>query len=318
VLSNGGATVTPGETYDTAVLSYTVTNEGNAEQGYALDIVYNTGTNSELVMALEDPLTDDGTPDLGEYALYIDVNNDGLLDLGDTWYNPENTTSAFNLLPDTKYNVLVVAGILTDAAVDHTGSFTVVAQTLDAVTGAVIIQTLLPDIDTVDVVFLDDESDDSNYILTDAFLDGKHSDDGVMTVEDAVLAASKTVDVINQDAGSLGCFDIGGNTGPIPAADADLFAIPGACVEYTITVSNTGNAEATNVALSDDLPTGVTFAGIVRFDSAVTTNLSSADFYSGEGADVVPTEASGTVTATEATIAPTTGTVTLVIRAIVN
>ena len=321
VVSNGGDTVTPGETFATATLAYTVVNEGNvaAGQGYALDIVYNTENDvdfSAMVLAA-------GAPGLGEYALYIDQNNDGLWDALDTLYNTALSVNAFSLTPDQQANVLVVAGIPLNAIEGDTGSFTVVAQTLNPVAvgaaGTATTETLTPGILTIDTVFLDTISDDANYILTDLIEDGFHSDVGIMTVSDAGLTATKSVRVINDNATLLGC---GADTVDQSTTD-NLFAIVGACVEYTITVTQAGTADSNDVGLSDLLPGGVTFAGIITSSSSLT-NKTSVDFYSGETVaiegflDVAPANVGNLVTATEATFASGQAPLVLVIRAIVD
>jgi uncharacterized repeat protein (TIGR01451 family) len=312
VVSAGDATVTPGETFATAVLSYSVTNEGNlaAGQGYALDIAYDTGLTS-LFSAMT--LSADATPGLGEYALFIDVNNDDLLDVGDTFYVAGGGANAFDLLPDQKDNVLVVAGIPLDADGGDTGTFTVVAQTLNVGTAVATLEEAAPTVSGTDVVFLDTVSDDLAYVGNDLLEDGFHSDIGTMTVSDAALTASKSVVVINDDASGLGC---GADT-VAQSGLLDQFAIVGACVEYTITVVQAGTAISTDVLLTDALPAGVTFEGIISSSSALL-NRTSDDFYNSEAGDVAPANAGGTVTATEATFGVGQADLVLVIRASVN
>ena len=68
------------------------------------------------------------------------------------------------------------------------------------------------------------------------------------------VAASKTVRVVSEDPDfACGIFDA---TEP---EDAQA-AIPGACIEYTITVTNSG-AAARNVSITDTLPGQVTYVG---------------------------------------------------------
>jgi len=321
VTSNGDATVTPGQAYTTAVLSYTVTNEGNlaAGHGYALDIVYDTGTNSQITPM---ELSANDTPALGEYALYIDLNNDGLLDGGDTWYVAGGGTNAFDLVPDGTAKVLVVAGIPVATTAAYTGSYTVVAQTLDQGTTDVTAETTTPAILNVDTVFLDAESSDGAYTETDPLYNGIHSDVGVFTVSDTALSAEKTVRVINDGTGTPGC---GADDVAQSTVLAELGAVPGACVEYTITVTKPLGTASTNVTLTDALPAGVTFAGIISSSSLLSPKTSD-DFYGtepgdaepGEGLTATPSVAAGTVTATEATFEALDEELVLVIRATVD
>ncbi len=54
-------------------------------------------------------------------------------------------------------------------------------------------------------------------------------------------------------------FDLALNKSLAPGQSASVF--PGALVKYRLTVSNQGNVAATQIALSDSLPTGMTLAG---------------------------------------------------------
>lgn len=67
------------------------------------------------------------------------------------------------------------------------------------------------------------------------------------------IAASKTVRVVSEDP-DFAC----GNFDATEPEDAQA-AIPGACIEYTITVENTGGASARGVSISDALPSQVSF-----------------------------------------------------------
>jgi uncharacterized repeat protein (TIGR01451 family) len=68
---------------------------------------------------------------------------------------------------------------------------------------------------------------------------GTRLDKAAIQVTSANLEMIKTVTVLSD---------------PINGISADAKAIPGAVVEYTLTVSNKGSEEATNVVISDDVP----------------------------------------------------------------
>ena len=77
---------------------------------------------------------------------------------------------------------------------------------------------------------------------------------GFRIVEPAI-SASKGVRVVSADP-DFAC----GNFDADEPAEAQA-AIPGACIEYTITVTNNGGAAARGVSISDALPAQVTFVG---------------------------------------------------------
>jgi uncharacterized repeat protein (TIGR01451 family) len=89
--------------------------------------------------------------------------------------------------------------------------------------------------------------------VTDAF-GLSHTDTVTITLQGvAVLAAEKTVFVFSEDGS--GCDDFDATAPEEPALPA---AIPGACIEYVITITNSGPVAATNVGLVDELPETVT------------------------------------------------------------
>lgn len=90
--------------------------------------------------------------------------------------------------------------------------------------------------------------------VTDSF--GVQSTDEVTITLQAMadLVATKTARVFSEDG--TGC----GNLSASPPAEPTLpAAIPGACIEYTIRIENTGPVEATGIELTDNLPSEVTY-----------------------------------------------------------
>ena len=129
----------------------------------------------------------------------------------------------------------------------------------------------------------DNESGETNTINGNAqnvFLDGDgpndgandatDSDQGFVVVSSAPLTAVKYV--YAQSTGGSPC------TAPTtPVAQADVaneqFFVPGACVVYVIEADNTGGSNASGIAISDTLPTEVTYvaSGANGFGSATVT-----------------------------------------------
>jgi uncharacterized repeat protein (TIGR01451 family) len=90
--------------------------------------------------------------------------------------------------------------------------------------------------------------------VTDVF--GAQSSDEVSITLQAMadLVATKTARVFSQDG--TGCGNLAANSPPEPALPAP---IPGACIEYTISIENTGPVAATGIELTDNLPSEVTY-----------------------------------------------------------
>ena len=119
----------------------------------------------------------------------------------------------------------------------------------------------------------------------------------------ADLEAEKTVVMISTD---------GSGCSPAPAAgptadNTSAYATPNACVEYVIAVTNNGSVDATDVDISDALPSDVTYV-----------DATAVNFTGGTVA-----ESSGTVTLTGATLDAPSGAATdnvgyLIIRATIN
>lgn len=299
VTSTGVATATPGQL---DYFTFVVENQGNDTQGYALDVIYNAA-------GLTLTASTDSTIDVGEYGLFVDTNGNGIYDAGiDQFYSTVGDIIAFNLAADQQNAIFIVYYAGAGETDGDAATFELVATTLNEGTvgtaGTITTETATPSIDTTDIVFVDGQGSAST---TEVAGDGIHSAATVVTVSAADLTATKTVRVIDTVAAA--------NCGTDQAFVANSFAIPGACIEYTITVTNNGaSAVAQNVAITDVLPSAITFAGI--------HSSTSADFYNGENlgadaTDVAPAEAGGTVTATEATLGAGES-VQLVIRAVVN
>lgn len=218
--------VTPGSVNQ--VLTFTVTNTGNDTQDVLL---------STLDAAGHEPFGLTDTFSAGNVRIFVESNPvpDGY-DAGDT------ATYIDELAADGVRTVYIVSDISLAQVNGDVSSIDLVARV--AVGGGVGVQGAAiatddaanPDVaGSVQNVFADAAG--SN----DAATDGYHSAPGAYQVVTALLTITKT---------SLVVWD------PINLA-ANPKAIPGARVEYTVSVANTGSASATNVVVSDSLATEI-------------------------------------------------------------
>lgn len=250
VASNGTTAVAPGAQDQELVFS--LTNEGNDIHAYDLDFINDGGdqfsaTAVSLFYHVDDgdgvfePGADDGTPQA------YDTGNDRTPDLpadrvlwvvvqGDI---PPDLNDAneddITLLADT-----LIAGTSTPVTADTDGN---------SLTGSA--ENVLADAGGPAA------SDDPNG--------GDHSASSTFIVASADLTAVKSVSVFSEDG--AGCATIPGTP-----ATGDQYSVPGACVEYVITVQNSGGTDADNVVITDVLEPELSFV------AADTTGFTGGSF----------------------------------------
>ena len=201
---------------------FTVTNNGNDEQGYALSFT-------------EDPANpfDTETPvsALPELAYYIDTTGTAAYDdtIATTAYDPTNPNPP-ELMPDEVLWVVVTQDIAADAVDGETSDVVLLAQTLVPNMPAQLANYIETsdgsnDLGTVQNVLIDADGDDS----TDDPTDGAHSATASYIIASADVAGTKTVSTITDVLGSPNCALI---PGPFPRDGG--FNTPGACVELSL------------------------------------------------------------------------------------
>lgn len=253
--SEGLRTAAPGET--PVILPFFVRNLGNAQEGY---IVTASGTGTIEEGGLEFANT---APSPGEYALVLTESYDpGTFDLsGATYYTPGD--AAFNINPnlpvDEGYYVLIVANVPIEATNEQFDDFTVTVATATEPDGttARTQDTRDPDPMSVSIILADSVSISSR---TDAPIDdpdnGQAADETRLRIDAPDVTAEKALAVIDEGRSDYVC---GTSTGTAVVETPPAF-IPGACIEYTITISNASTAAvaATDISITDVLPNNVT------------------------------------------------------------
>ena len=225
----GGTTLTtPGSTG--ALTVFRVTNEGNTAQDYALSVTNLTSTDPTVH---GNPDTD---VDMSTFMVFVDSNDNDVYDAG-----TDTATTIASLAPDADIEVFVLADAPLGALTTDFANIRLTATTHDAGSGAASLTTETTGGDTtgVDVVFGDATGNDGFEFADDGY-----------TFETADMLISKTSVVVEDP--------FNGTTTPK--------AIPGAYVEYTITLENAGSVDADNVTVTDTLATEV-MALIDRYNS---------------------------------------------------
>jgi uncharacterized repeat protein (TIGR01451 family) len=250
VAEDGNATTQASPGQLAAVTAFVVTNTTNAPIDVALAATNRVGGSA----------AHGGTDnfDVSNLRVYADTNNNGSYDSGtDTLI-----TYVDQLAADASQRVFVVVDVPLGrstndvAGVRLTG--TASEPTAAGSLGAAITQTAGANTAGVDTVFADTAADGNTA------RDGLSFDEDDYTILAASLSAAKTSRIISDP--------LNGTTNPK--------MIPGAVVEYCITVSNAaGGAAASNVAFSDTLPGATTYESSfgVLVNGTVTSGTCNAD-----------------------------------------
>jgi len=211
------------------VTTFTVTNLTNSVQDFRLV----PGQQTVSIPLL-------GTDDFNVTNLrtFVDSNGNGTYDAG-----VDTATFIDELAPDATVTVFIVANIPNTQGI-HTAivglDAIVAAGGGSGALGADLVATSLLTADsptTVDIVFADDAN------LLDQPRDGQHYAFDAYTIDSAAVTMTKTARVVSDPYNLL----------------VNPKAIPGATVEYCITISNAGPGVATGVTLTDALPANTTY-----------------------------------------------------------
>lgn len=312
VASNGNTTVAPGAVDEELVFS--VTNTGNDTQGYILSLANQTEAG-----AADDHFNPSGL----NMTIYTDAGGDGVFTPGVDDAGAGTTyvagTATPDLAPDAVLWIVVDGDIPTTVADPSmtdgdTADVSLIADTAEPGSPGVAGTPVTADLDGNSVtgaaenVLADGENDvpyDNENVNQ-----GDHSATGTYIVASADLVAAKVVGIVSEDGS--GCTGASFPLGALPNAG---HAVPGACIEYRITVQNTGTTAATDLELADILPDDLRFVEAAQNGfTGGTFNTPAANTDCAAGACTVELTSSGIPVASLA--AATTG--TIVIRATIK
>ena len=271
--------VVPGQT--SAVLTFTVANNGNKVQDFSLSSLANDGN----------PFGETDNFDATNVQVFVDSNGNGVYDSG-----TDTATFIDELAPDTNVTVFIVSDIPNTRVDGDVAEYTLIAQVAEGGAsgsqGADITADASGTADNAmneENVFADGAAAGTGS-SADILHDGKHSDNDAYKVVTAKIDVTKTSCVIWDPV----------NTTTNP------HRIPGAVVRYAIDVNNTGSAAATSASLSDTLSGDVTFgattAGAPAAVSRIATETCNCTAPGASNGDTV-SEAGGVVTANYGTVA---------------
>lgn len=218
-----------------AVTTFQVTNNTNATQDFLLS------ANQLIPVGI---LTGTDNFDLSNLKIYVDSNGNGTYDAG-----VDTATYIDELAPDARATVFIVGDIPTSplASMAMVGlDATVAAGGTPGTAGAALIPTPLNTINQdseIDIVFADDDND--GVLGYDAPRNGQGWAYAAYEVgiHSVALTVTKTASVISDGVSTL-----------------NPKALPGAIVQYCLTVSNaTAGTPASGVNLTDVIPANTTY-----------------------------------------------------------
>lgn len=242
VTSNGDENVVPNQNGE--VLSFTLSHDGNYAGDFAV-----AGTNDA---------GDDFNPT--SFSVFVESGANAGYQSGE-----DTATFVDELAADADIVVYIVSNI-PGTPVNGDEAIMYLTATAHASNAGPIGAILVNDAGNADIagtvqnVF----ADAAGAAAGDVANDGKHSAAGTYDVVSANIVVTKSSSVISDP--------INGGTNPK--------RIPGAVVEYTINVNNTGAAAATTVSLTDAIDASTTFANCVSDDGADTACAHAADVVS--------------------------------------
>ena len=137
-----------------------------------------------------------------------------------------------------------------------------------------------------------------DVVFADAGGDGAEFDDNQYNIQAATLAVVKSAAIISD---------------PVNGTAANRKAIPGAVIEYSIVVTNSGTVNAAAVTLNDAIPANTTYvANSMTLNAAALTDAADVDGGSTTGAPVTA------ITVVAGSVASGGGTATVTFRVTIN
>jgi uncharacterized repeat protein (TIGR01451 family) len=254
------------------VLPFFVRNLGNDTEGFVLSVANAPGSPNALGLTFASAM-----PAVGEYAVVLAQTYDALtFDLTAASFHTPGT-AAFDINPNLPLNegwyALVVANVPIGAADTEFDTFTVTASVATTPGGNTVRETETRSADPmeVSVVFADDASNSTfSGGQIDAAFNGKDADETRLQVNSPVIIATKTATVLDEGRSNYNCTN---QTGTAVVGNPAGF-VPGACVEYTISLQNTSTTgtAATGIQIDDAIPAHTTYAGNTAGDFSLTTS----------------------------------------------
>ncbi|TVP70747.1 MAG: hypothetical protein EA339_12225 [Rhodobacteraceae bacterium] len=280
-----------------ARLGFELVNLSNAPLSFRLSVDQALGNS---MVDFTEASTPTATPASGEYSIIVSTTDN--FSAGSPLASGANIDS---VNPGDTVYVWIVAHVPSGSAEADAQVFTLRARTTEPDTNDLVAEQRSTDPMDLNTVLVDVATQSTLTPATeiDPERDGADADQARLQVTVPTITAEKTVSVRSEDP-NFDCSSLA----PTPPPASDLVFIPGACIQYRISVANTSaSTDATNIDITDDLPAGITFAAVSQFSSIPL----GATFTS------QPSQSGGTITAVIERLPPGT-TASFFIRATID
>ncbi|WP_417621526.1 hypothetical protein [Parasphingorhabdus sp.] len=230
----------------------TIVAPGATQQAVTYTVSNQTNDTIDVLLTSEQLASEDFDA-TGTITYYLDDGDTvGVFDANDTLI-----TSIDNLAEDETVTVHAVANIPTGVVTGDLADIVLIGQAADSTTGVAFADNTgdVDDPTLVQNVFADTAGTGS----ADGAADGYHSDTDTYEVAAADISVFKSSRVVSDPLGS-----------------ANPKAIPGAVIEYCISVANgAGSASATGVTITDTLPADIGGNGITFVDGSILVDATA-------------------------------------------
>jgi uncharacterized repeat protein (TIGR01451 family) len=244
------------------IMVWRLENEGNDTSGYDLTVAQSGSLN----------LTYDktGSGAKGTYSVYVGTSATD--SAGDVLYDTDGIVNIGNIAADGIRFIKIKASFRDTDTDGSKATFELAATALNAGTTTPTIAVRGQGLMGIDTILVNSNAEGQAV--------EKSTEEYIVTAPK--LTASKTVTVVSENLnGSFAC----ATAAAVAGAEA---AVPGACIEYTISVTNAADttSAARDLTITDALPADVTYRAIYANNGFTTVN-----------------HAAGTITATVTTLA---------------
>lgn len=254
--------VTPGTAQ--ASIAFRLDNKGNGTQGFILDV----DRAGDLGLTAVHTATPEDLP-VDRYWVFTNTTDDIGTATGIANFDPADASSGniSDIDSDESLYIWIVANVATTTENGLQDTFTLTATATDAGTTTPTDERRSANMEIENVIHADAPTVSSlDASVTFAGPNGSDGDQGRFLIDAPVITATKAVAVLDENMPTSD-FNCSNATGTAVVNDTEPAFIPGACIEYTITVTNaaSASANASNVIVRDEVHGNLKIEAVTDF-----------------------------------------------------